>query len=181
MPRKPNARDAILDAAEAVVARSGAAHLTLDAVASQAGLSKGGLLYHFPAKEALLQGMVERMLARVEADKVRLASEFRGGEMPGLLAHIRAGFLERPEQRKIAAAMLAAGANDPRLLEPVRAWNARNFASLARARRNPSRAAVIMLAIDGLWLNELLQISPLSTADRRKLQVDLESLSSQVD
>lgn len=181
MARKSNARDAILDAAEVVVARSGAAHLTLDAVASEAGVSKGGLLYHFPNKEALVQGMLERVLGRVEADKARLVAKYRDGDMPGLIAHIRAGFLDRPEQRKIAAALLAAGANDPRLLEPVRAWHARNFAALARTRTNPSRAAVIMLAIDGLWLNELLQVSPLTASDRRKLQAELESLASQAD
>ena len=37
-------RGALLDAAEAVVARQGVANLTFDAVAAEAGMSKGGLL-----------------------------------------------------------------------------------------------------------------------------------------
>src|SRR5690242_2095382 len=44
------ARDRILEAAERVVAEIGAARLTLDVVAQAAGVSKGGLLYHFPSK-----------------------------------------------------------------------------------------------------------------------------------
>ena len=46
MPR-PSARARLLDAAVAVVRRDGAQALTLDAVAAEAGVSKGGLLYHF--------------------------------------------------------------------------------------------------------------------------------------
>jgi AcrR family transcriptional regulator len=36
-------------------------HLTLDEVAKTAGVSKGGLLYHYPSKEALLTAIVERL------------------------------------------------------------------------------------------------------------------------
>src|SRR5262245_2150654 len=53
-------RDRLLDAAEAVVVRQGIANLTLDAVAAEAGLSKGGLLHHFPTKDKLVEGMVVR-------------------------------------------------------------------------------------------------------------------------
>ena len=51
MHRKTDCRQAILEAAERVVTEAGAAHLTLDAVAGKAGVSKGGLLYHFPSKK----------------------------------------------------------------------------------------------------------------------------------
>ena len=44
----------------------GAAHLTLDAVAERAGVSKGGLLYNFHTKELLLQAMVDRQMHRIE-------------------------------------------------------------------------------------------------------------------
>jgi hypothetical protein len=46
----PGSKDRILDAAERVVLRDGVTHLTLDAVAAETGISKGGLLYHFPSK-----------------------------------------------------------------------------------------------------------------------------------
>ena len=50
----------MLDAAEVVVVRQGIANLTLDAVAAEAGLSKGGLLHHFPSKDRLIEAMVVR-------------------------------------------------------------------------------------------------------------------------
>lgn len=48
-------RTTILQVACRLVRKLGASHLTLDAVAKEAGVSKGGLLYHFPTKEALIQ------------------------------------------------------------------------------------------------------------------------------
>ena len=54
MPRKPVARDAVLDAFESLLIEVGERAATLDAVAKRAGVSKGGLLYHFPNKEALI-------------------------------------------------------------------------------------------------------------------------------
>ena len=49
-------------AAAKVIERDGAGHLTLEKVAAQADLSKGGLLYHYPSKDALLQGLLDHLL-----------------------------------------------------------------------------------------------------------------------
>ena len=56
-------RSQLLDAAEAVVTRDGVRNLTLDAVAAQSGISKGGLLYHFRSKEDLAAAMIQRSIA----------------------------------------------------------------------------------------------------------------------
>src|SRR5262245_35811257 len=50
-PQPRDTRNAILDAAEAVVARMGVAAMTFEEVAKEAGVSKGGVLYHFRSKE----------------------------------------------------------------------------------------------------------------------------------
>lgn len=50
MARKPVARGAVLDAFESLLIEVGERAATLDAVAGRAGVSKGGLLYHFPNK-----------------------------------------------------------------------------------------------------------------------------------
>jgi len=66
MGKRPNSRGLVLDAADALVSEVGANHVSLDAVAARAGISKGGLLYLFPSKVALLQGMLERYVERLE-------------------------------------------------------------------------------------------------------------------
>jgi AcrR family transcriptional regulator len=65
-------RDNLLKAAEEVVVTDGAQALTLDAVYKRAGVSKGGLLYHFPNKEALIDGMIERYIERSRAEEEAL-------------------------------------------------------------------------------------------------------------
>ena len=65
---RSDARERILDAALAVADRVGAAHLTLDAVATEAGVSKGGLLYHFASKDLLLKGVVEHHMEQHRSD-----------------------------------------------------------------------------------------------------------------
>ncbi|TCI60590.1 TetR/AcrR family transcriptional regulator [Exiguobacterium sp. SH0S2] len=51
----------LLDAATEIIMEHGVHQLTLEEVAKTAGVSKGGLLYHYPSKEALLTAIVERL------------------------------------------------------------------------------------------------------------------------
>jgi len=67
MAGKPRVREAILDAAEAVVMAAGAAHLTLERWPTAPG-EQGGLLYNFPTKDALVEGMIARCVQRFEAN-----------------------------------------------------------------------------------------------------------------
>ena len=60
-------RQQLLDIAAEVVSEGGLHGLTLDAVAGRAGVSKGGLLHHFPSKQALLEGVCDALLEQTEA------------------------------------------------------------------------------------------------------------------
>lgn len=58
--RANNSREQILDAYEHLLVQAGERAATLDAVAAQAKVSKGGLLYHFGSKKALFQALLDR-------------------------------------------------------------------------------------------------------------------------
>ena len=64
---RKGARQKILEAAEEIARDAGPANLSLDAVALRAGVSKGGLLYHFPSKARLLEAVVESHLETFES------------------------------------------------------------------------------------------------------------------
>ncbi|MBR7309653.1 helix-turn-helix transcriptional regulator, partial [Klebsiella pneumoniae] len=49
-----------------IAGRDGIAALSLNAVAREAGVSKGGLLHHFPNKQALIFALFARLLAIME-------------------------------------------------------------------------------------------------------------------
>ncbi|WP_157246176.1 TetR/AcrR family transcriptional regulator [Nonomuraea typhae] len=156
MPR-PSSRERLLDAAADVLLTDGAEALTLEAVARRAGVSKGGLFYHFPTKQALVAGMVERLTGAFDA---ALAE---AGERPGdyLRAYIDATIPERhtgPEAPadRVTVALLAGVLVDPAGLEPLRqryaAWQAR----LAGDGIDPAVATAVRLAVDGWWAARLL-------------------------
>jgi AcrR family transcriptional regulator len=63
-----------------VVIKAGAGHLTLEAVASKTGVSRGGLLFHyFPDKEALLKGMLDRLNKQVNEGQTKRRSGLPAG------------------------------------------------------------------------------------------------------
>ena len=72
-PGPSTARERALDAFERLLRTSGERAATLDAIAADAGISKGGLLYHFESKDALVTGLLERfdVLSRAELDRYR--------------------------------------------------------------------------------------------------------------
>lgn len=65
---RPDTRRRLLEAAARRSPPRGPGALTLDAVAGQVRVSKGGLLYHFATKEALVDGLVDDWLDRFETE-----------------------------------------------------------------------------------------------------------------
>lgn len=170
----------ILSAAQAVVARDGVSGLTLDAVAAEASLSKGGLIYHFASKEALIQAMVARLIERFEAriEAYRALDAAPGAWTRGYLAAaLPAPGTEGDREAADEAALVAALGTDPDLLAPYRerqaAWAARQRADGIDAQT----AFVVRLAADGLWLNEVFGVHPLPEAERAALVARLERMT----
>lgn len=60
-------REALIRAGYAEILDKGLQATTLDAVVARAGSSKGGALYYFPSKDALLFAVLEWLLAQVSA------------------------------------------------------------------------------------------------------------------
>ena len=69
----------ILEAAAAVLLKAGARGLTIDAVAAEAGLSKGGVLHHYASKEALILALVARKLAQLREELAACEADLPAG------------------------------------------------------------------------------------------------------
>jgi AcrR family transcriptional regulator len=170
IPHRP-ARERLLDAADRLVLETGAGHLTLDAVAKFAGVSKGGLLYHFPSKDSLLEAMLERYLNDVEA-QVATRCARRGGaptRIEQFRERVRVLLELRPERRAAGAALLAASADKPALMAHCRRSYREFVDEIATLPGGFERAALVQLAVDGLVLGELLQLSPYTSGERSRL------------
>lgn len=181
MQQTGTARDGILDAAQRVAARDGAGHVTLDAVAREAGVSKGGVLYHFPGKDALIAGMLERLIAEFETEIERLRADFADGPNPSLRAMIAACGSMCDIERPVAMAILAAGAQNPELLAPLRASIGAHFERLSAECADPDRAFLLCAAADGLMFHHILGIAPYDTAQRERLFARLAALAGEAE
>ncbi len=56
---RPSNRQAVVEAAHRVAARQGGADFSYESTATEAGLTKAGVLYHFPSREDLVLAVVE--------------------------------------------------------------------------------------------------------------------------
>ncbi len=179
MTRAEDTRDKILHGAEEVVLRDGVARLTLEAAASEAGISKGGVLYHFPTRAALVAAMVERLSSSFEAD---LEREGGSSGRPGAFtrAYVEATFGPPADvasrERRLGAAVIAGVAADTELLEPLRERFAAWQEALVTDGLPPASASLVRLAADGLWFTELLGLAPLDPRVRSAVRDELVSL-----
>jgi AcrR family transcriptional regulator len=171
--------DLIVDAAQAVVLEMGAAHMTLDAVAAKAGISKGGLLYHFPTKEALLRAMLNRRVQRLEKVRKEKRAEFPDGPTREIKAYVLSLLARDRKTERISAGLLASAAYNPRLLEPLRSDYKKVLTELTLTGLRLERAAVIVLAAHGLRLLEILSLSPFKDKQRKQVIEEMLRLADE--
>jgi AcrR family transcriptional regulator len=167
----PPARARVLDAAERLVLETGAGHLTLDAVAKYAGVSKGGLLYHFPTKDSLLEAMLARFLSDVEEQIAARCARAKGTptRLDEFRERVRVLLEPHTPRRRAGAAILAASADKPALMAHCRKSYREFVDEIATLPGGFERAALVQLAVDGLVLGELLQLSPYTAEERSQL------------
>jgi AcrR family transcriptional regulator len=172
---RPSQRDALLDAALELL-RTGA-RLSLDSAARAAGLTKPGLMYHFPTKKALVVALVDHLVDAHE--RTFLALLPRNGTDPTPRERIDA-YLEWSVTHEHDAADLVA-LSDPGLREVMAAHWAERFrpwldvpADLPADQR--ARLHAVRLIADGCWLADATGILPVPAQDRAALLVTARRL-----
>ncbi len=178
--KKITTRQRLLKAAGHVIVTQGIQALTLEAVAQEANLSKGGLLYHFPSKDQLIQELIQNLVEdfyeRLNAE-LSTAAEAVGTPGRWLRAYIHATFNPAPHEQEISAALSIAVATKPEMLDVLKDC----FGTLQREAEqdglDPALAALIRLATDGFWYANILQLAPLDESLRSELRQRLLQLT----
>ncbi len=170
--RAQSSRDRILDAAGRVLVRDGGDSLTIAAVAREAGVSKGGLFYHFASKDLLVEGLVARYVASF--DELIAGA----GDEPGAAtrAYLRSAEATSGPAAQPVVALLAAAVVDPRALETLReryrSWQLRLDDDGIPA----DVAMAVRFAVDGLWLADTLDLAPAHGRAREQVLNRLRAL-----
>lgn len=151
-----NTRDRILDALQEILVREGYTSVTLEAVARAASVSKGGLLYHFPSKAAMLTGLIARLSVLAE-EEFREAVE---GEEGVVRVFLRTSLPQSSEERELYWAVIAAlrGQDDmpPEAFAHVQNLFDRWRRLLHEELEDPVLAEIILRAGDGLYLSDII-------------------------
>ncbi|MCS3448939.1 MULTISPECIES: TetR/AcrR family transcriptional regulator [Bradyrhizobium] len=168
--RSERSRNAALDAAITIVTRDGPGRLTLDAIARESGLSKGGVMHQFRTKEAVLRALLEQQMAHFEEFSNRYIEKVRGTtDQPELSAQIATLREAISTPRAGAFALLAAMNENPELMAMPRDADIKKVALMKAEARDPDLALLRWAAARGLLLSSLFGMLSLTEAERDRL------------
>jgi len=176
---RPSNRTAIIEAAHRVAARQGGADFSYETTATEAGLTKAGVLYHFPTREDLVLAVVQHVAYSWEE---------------AMLAALGRPFAEAtPAQRIRAYVEVAAGDDVSRgdfavyadaICRPahVGPWNevfSRWFDLQGCSPAERARLSCARFAADGLWVAKATGTTPPAPAEYDAFVAHLLSLTDE--
>ena len=176
---RPSARPRLIEAALTVVEERGVTALTLDAVAEEAGVTKRGLIYHFPSKHALLAGIHEDLAARMERELL----EATGREPEGASLVERTRGYVRASMKSptnVEMRLIMEAANEPEWMAPwervYRRWFPEGEQPVGEFDDLSLRCLVARMAADGSWGYESTLSAPMTGADRARMLTGILAL-----
>lgn len=162
-------RKALLDSAREIVAKFGAIHFTLEAVALRAGVSKGALLHHFPTKHALVESMVRDLVEQFSQTCRALMARDPQPRGRSARAYVNAIAAQSEAEYEQFAAMSVAFLSDMSLMHIWRNGIADALATDAAEQDDPTNTLIVRLAADGMWTSDLYGTYGLESAQRKRI------------
>lgn len=160
-------KEKLLEAASKIIITRGIGSLTLEAVAVEAGVSKGGLLYHFPNKEELIVGL---NLSTLERFRESIKEGMRAGKhYVEAYAEATLNDLFQHEYLGIDASVLAASVNHETILDK---WNEEcmRFSEEMMKDEIPFELGMsLRLVCDGLWYSKIFGIGEMKEEEQRRI------------
>ena len=176
-------RDRILDAAVNVINRDGVRAVTFESVAAEAKLTRGGLLYHFPSREALLRGIDEHLVQAWEASMEALLG--KTADQATALERYQTFVRVSAQSATRAELMFMLESADPEAGE--RPWGpaVQRWAPSAPEPGNvdptPLDNFVARLAADGVWIYEAMYEGQLDEGVRARVAERIAGLLAKSD
>ena len=168
--RSGRTREVVIQAALAIIARDGPRRLTLDAIAREAGISKGGLMHQFRTKEAVLKSLLEYQIEYFEKfSQDYMAQAATTSPEAHLSTQIAVAREAVTTQKSVAFAILGAISEEPGLLSLSKEMDARKIESIKAEAADPELAMLRWYAAKGLLLSALFGLCSLSDEERQRL------------
>ncbi len=167
-------RQQIFEACGRILRNEGLTNLTLRAVADEADLSKGGLLYHFPNKDSLIEALFEYHNDKFESRLRELIEAEGNGAGAFLRAYAKASIeqIVDPDNASLYASLFAAEERYTSAHKLMRKKYIKWQKEVDQCGLDPALATLVRLAVDGLWFAEMHRYAP-PDAERREKIIEL--------
>ncbi|ARM88688.1 TetR family transcriptional regulator protein [Rhizobium sp. CIAT894] len=149
-------RQALLDCATKLALEHGLAAVSLQAVASAAGVTKGGLFHHFPNKQALIEAVFDGMMENLDREIDEELEKDKGGHGTFTRAYVRTLFADRAQNNSPWSAQTMTVLADPYSKSLWHKWIDDRLIRHA-ATDTGTRLEIVRLAADGAWLAHVLR------------------------
>lgn len=176
MSAQPSTRDRILAAARQIVEREGAGALTYEGLVQESGITRGGITYHFPTKEALLRGLLDDDFRQWDDAEAAHTPTDCDPDTAKLLGFIRTLTAQDESHRRFLCGMLSAATLDPSLMDPCR-QELRDRLGRRQWSERDLRLHLVHLAAEGLMWQELFQMYSMPGPARARLVALMEELA----
>ncbi|WP_119460992.1 TetR/AcrR family transcriptional regulator [Rhodospirillaceae bacterium SYSU D60014] len=147
----------LLDVTATLALEAGVSTLTLESVARAAGVSKGGLLHHFPSKQALIEALFDDLAGRFRQAVDQEIADDPDERARTARAYLRAvaGQPADEDEAKLWGVLTIAILAEPSLRGRWRSWLDEHLEADKAEATPPVEAMIGRLAADGLWLADL--------------------------
>ena len=189
-------KDKICEAAMQLAIRDGLLAMTLENVAKQAGISKGGVMYHFPSKDELVRGVLDYFSEQCETMLMRRVIDDPEPRLRWARCMLDCLFPESAESdrrtdveeissdvlSRFFMAMLAGAVTSPAAMLPLRELATRMRKRFMSDPNEGMEQILVWLAIDGLFLWQFMglidsndpMIAQVGETLRARIRVKLE-------
>jgi len=183
-------RDEIVAVAEELLLKHGIAGIKTDSIIKAAGISKGGFFHHFKTIDDLIRSLFSRLMHEFNEGMTRAQANDSGGRGSFARAYIIASLrpgktAEWQRTLELSRAWIQIALARPDLMQEILSDPnlLPDYYDLKMlAKREPEtmglNLVLLMLAADGLWLNETLRIKAFKPVERERVIAALLHLST---
>ncbi|MCQ9343654.1 TetR/AcrR family transcriptional regulator [Corynebacterium kozikiae] len=153
----------LLEKAIELVEQDGLAALTYDSLSAASGVSKSGLIYHFPSRMELLRGMHQALAEQWVSQLTEIAGGPASQVSPA--ERLRAMVLVHAQSARKADLLLTIDSVDVPELNQI--WQEALDPWTVDPAQSPELVAIQLLA-DGLWVHDMVATRAMSIAERER-------------
>jgi len=165
----------ILEAAAEISAHNSWSFVTFQAIADKTGLSKGGIIHHFPSKEALLDELYDQSL--LELSELIIREKKNDPKINSAYAYLKIVCNDIQDSRYLNTmkVILNGTVNNSHLCQKWKKWIS-EYLLPDFTDKTSAMAIITLLVADGMWFSDTLNIYPISLEQKNNILLQLKNL-----